>query len=84
MYSLDNYSIKKGITIPVKLYRGIKMSYIDLSSYKRCEGQLVTFPSFTSTSADQSIAEQYSYRLMDLQEKKNMGIFSVIIIKSLS
>ena len=80
MYSLDNYSIKKGITIPVKLYRGIKMSYIDLSSYKRCEGQLVTFPSFTSTSADQSIAEQYSYRLMDLQEKKNMGIFSVIII----
>ena len=49
MYGLNDYKgEKKGLTKDIKLYRGLKMSYINLSFYERNIGNIITFPSLIS------------------------------------
>ena len=81
MYSLNDYmkNKNKGIKNNTIFYRGIKMSYIDLLYYFRCEGKYITFASFTSTSENKEVAELFSLRNEEKEERKNKNIYSVII-----
>ena len=60
-----------------QLYRGVKMNIIDLISYKNNENGIICFPSFTSTSVNRSVAENFSQRKnKELRKKDNY--FSVV------
>ena len=81
MNALDKYSINKGHGLRERktLYRGIKMSISDLLFFQMLEGQLVTFPSLTSTSIHKKVAEEFSWRNKSIKQREEKGIFSVIL-----
>ena len=80
--------LKKNETL---LYRGLKMSYINLSFYERNQNKVITLPSFTSCSTNNVIAEIFSGRkycqyyedkgkyYYDLEDRKKNKLFSVLI-----
>ena len=62
MYSLNYYAEnkKKGLKEDnLKLYRGIQSNLYDLLSYERAKGEIICFPSFTSTSLKLEEAEKF-------------------------
>lgn len=61
------------------LYRGVKLSYLDLLPYEKNLGNIISFPNFTSSSSDLSIAEGFSNRNSSAQSRKNSNMFSVIL-----
>jgi hypothetical protein len=77
MFCLNEFGVykDKGIVVDTTLYRGTRLNYIDLLLYERNLGKIITFPSFTSTSLEKSVAENFSGR-KDLSS--NNGLFSVI------
>ena len=63
MYSLNYYSERKNKGVKednLKLYRGINSNLYDLLSYERSKGELICFPSFTSSSRDLEQAKLFS------------------------
>ena len=63
IFSLNQYSIKKekGIrTDGLKIYRGLKANLSDLLYYESALGELICFPSFTSTSKRFDVAKEFS------------------------
>ena len=51
MYGINDYNDeKKGLKENRKLYRGLTMSYINLSFYERNIDNIITLPSLTSCS----------------------------------
>ena len=88
MYGLNDINGEnKGLKGNDKLYRGLTMSYINLSFYERNIDNIITFPSFTSCSIKKDIAKMYSGRIssstsyyIPLEKRKTDGIFSVLII----
>ena len=77
MFCLNEYGVykDKGIIADTTLYRGTRLNYIDLLLYERNLGKIITFPSFTSTSEEKSVAEEFSGR-NDLGN--NNGLYSVV------
>ena len=77
MFCLNEYGVfeEKGVVADTTLYRGTKLNYIDLLLYERNIGKIITLPSFTSTSVEKRVAENFSGR-KDLNSNK--GLFSVI------
>jgi len=85
---LDNTNkLKKNETL---LYRGLKMSYINLSFYERNQNKVITLPSFTSCSTNKEIGEIFSGRrkycqdnnksyYYSLEDRKKNKLFSVLI-----
>lgn len=76
IYSLNEYAKNKnkGIkTDGLKLYRGIKTYLSSLLYYERTKGQLICFPSFTSSSLDFDVAKKFS------ENNKNDEEYSTII-----
>ena len=61
-----------------KLYRGVKMSYINLLPYERAKGKLIILSSFISTIEDHYIAEMFSGRKNSIQLYKLNLKFSTI------
>ena len=63
MYSLNKYAEKKdkGLKKTLKLYRGIRANLYDLLNYQRAKGEIICFPSFTSTSRNYQIAERFAF-----------------------
>ena len=90
LYGLNDYNgEKKGLKKNIKLFRGLKMSYINLSFYERNKNNIITFPSLTSCSIDKNIAEcfcgrkksiYYPDKFCRIEERKKDGQFSVLII----
>ena len=91
MYGLNDIKDeKKGLKRNDKLYRGLKMSYINLSFYERNINNIITLPSFISCSIDENIAKCFCGRIEDeinypnhfypLQKRKIEKKFSVLII----
>ena len=80
MYSLNLFgNEQKNQTCEMKLYRGMNLDIINLLPYKNCEGKIIVFPSFTSTTFDLSIAEKnFSYRNKPVEYRKEKKIFAVI------
>ena len=81
IYSLNLYG-KQQNTYENKesiLYRGMQLSYIDLLPYEKNLGNIISFPNFTSSSSDLSIAEGFSNRNSSAQSRKNSNMFSVIL-----
>ena len=78
--------LKKNETL---LYRGLKMSYINLSFYERNQNKVITFPSFTSCSTNKVIGEIFSGRkkgqgfyenyYYPLENRKKNKLFSVLL-----
>ena len=60
--SLNKYAQKKGKGLKEnkKLYRGIKSNLSDLLDYERAKGEIICFPSFTSSSMDIDVAKRFS------------------------
>ena len=56
---------KKRLKKDCTLYRGLKMSYINLSFYERNINEIITFPSFTSCSFSKSKAQIFSGKIKD-------------------
>jgi hypothetical protein len=76
IYSLNEYAKNrnKGIkTDGLKLYRGIKTYLSSLLYYERAKGQLICFPSFTSSSLELDVATRFS------EENKKDEEYSTII-----
>ena len=71
IYCLNIYSEKenKGIKESLKLYRGIRINYSDLLSYKRLKGELICFPSFTSSSKALERAQIFAKKVEEGDEK---------------
>ena len=86
MYGLNDYKgEKKGLTKDIKLYRGLKMSYINLSFYERNIGNIITFPSLISCSTEENIGRIFSGReelrkFYPIKKRRENGIFSVLFI----
>ena len=79
MYCLNLFgNEQKNQTSELKLYRGMRLDIITLLPYKNCEGKLIVFASFTSTSIDLAPAKDFSFRNKSTEYRKNMGIYSVI------
>ena len=77
MFCLNEYGVYKntGVIVDTTLYRGTKLNYIDLLLYERNLGKIITLPSFTSTSVEKRVAENFSGRE---SLESNNGLFSVI------
>ena len=81
MYQLNRYGNVHGLTESKTLYRGIKMNYTDLLLYKRFEGRIVCFPSFTSSTEKKEVAENFNEKDGDtLEDRKKKKVFSVIMV----
>ena len=90
MYGIIDYKKEaKGLKENKRLYRGLTMSYINLSFYERNEGNIITFPSLTSFSSDEYIAKCFCGKIKDnnypnyyypIEKRKSEGIFSVMYI----
>ena len=61
------------------LYRGMQLSYIDLLPYEKNLGNIISFPNFTSSSSDISVAKNFSNRNSSVESRKNSNLFSVIL-----
>jgi len=62
MYSLNSYAQKDDkycLINEKKFYRGIKVSFATLLRYKRAKGKIIVFPSFTSTSEEDRLANMW-------------------------
>ena len=89
MYGINDYNNeKKGLKNNMKLYRGLIMSYINLSFYERNVDNIITLPALTSCSSDEYIAKCFSGREKDInyqeyfystERRKKEGKFSVMI-----
>ena len=90
MYGLNDYNgEKKGLKKNIKLFRGLTMSYINLSFYERNINNIITFPSLISCSEKKNIAEcfcgrkkslSYPGKFYPIEKRKKEGKFSVLII----
>lgn len=81
MYQLNRYGNVHGLTESKTLYRGIKMNYTDLLLYKRFEGRIVCFPSFTSSTEKKEVAENFNEKDGDtLEDRKNKKVFFVTMV----
>ena len=60
MYGINELDNKNKLKGESTLYRGLKMSYINLSFYERNIDKVITLPSFTSCTTDKPIAEIFS------------------------
>ena len=87
------YGLNEEINFDLKsnkiLYRGLKISYINLSFYERNINNIITFPSFISTSGNKDIAECFCGRrrmvgydgyFIPIEERKSHNKFSLLII----
>ena len=89
MYGINDINNEsKGLKSNLALFRGLKMSYINLSFYERNINQIITLPSFTSCSSNRKIAEVFSGRremvgynehLFPIEKRKECGYFSTFI-----
>ena len=55
MYAMSVYAKTNpsfGLSSSMILYRRLTLRYVDLNSYKTCEGDIICFPGFTSTSTN--------------------------------
>ena len=75
MYNLNEYSQKKGkgVKESKEFYRGIKMNLCDILSYERSKGEIICFPSFTSTTPIRNIAKKFA------EENKTKNQYEIII-----
>ena len=81
MYSLNSYAETNNAYFKsnnIKVYRGIKIPYSCLLQYERAKNKIIVFSSFTSTSLDKSIANNFSSRDERLSLYKANLKFSVI------
>ena len=65
MYSLNNYAQKNNmfcIKNNKQLYRGVKLTYSNLLPYERAKGKIILLTSFTSTTEDETLANNWSGR----------------------
>ena len=68
IYCLNSYASKnnKGIKKDgLKLYRGLFLNFSDLLSYERLKGELICYPSFTSTSKKLEVAKIFAMNHKD-------------------
>ena len=81
IYSLNLYGKQQNTweNKEITLYRGMVLSYIDVLPYEKNLGNIISFPNFTSSSTELSVAESFSRRNSSAQERKNSNIFSVIL-----
>ena len=83
MYSLNNFG-KTGKTYydinKNELRRGLKMPYSSLLPYERAKGKVILLSSFTSTSEDVKVAENFSGRKNTKSLYNTRKRFSVILI----
>ena len=79
-YCLNYWAVNKGkgINEDLTLYRGFPIRYIDLLNYVKNIGQVITFPSFTSTSKKYETAEEFS---LDKSDENQFSVVLVIIHK---
>ena len=83
MYSMDKYATKscKGLKTNQYLYRGMRLDVIEVLNYERMIGQIITFPSFLSTSLIVEKAadpEHFGGRKVAIKTRKKTGKFSVV------
>jgi len=65
MYSINNYGKDKDKFYNQDnkiIFRGAKIPYSNILTYKRAKGKIILFPSFTSTSESQKLAENWAGR----------------------
>lgn len=81
IYSLNLYGSQQNTfeNKDVILYRGLRLSYIDVLPYEKNLGNIISFPNFTSSSTNLNIAESFSGRTSSVDERKKNNIFSVIL-----
>ena len=79
MYSLNSYAQKNDkycLINEKKLYRGIKVSFATLLRYKRAKGKIIVFPSFSSSSEEEKIANMW----LEFSSNDSNRCFSVLFI----
>ena len=79
MYSLDLFGDEqKNQNREITLYRGMRLDIIGLLPYKNCEGKIIVFPGFTSTSINIETSKNFSDRNSSPEYRKNQKIYSCI------
>ena len=78
--SLNIYGIKekKGFNSKAVLYRGVLFNYSLITNYLRNIGNIITFPSFLSTTLDKEVAKEFSH--YNTPKKERNGLFSTTYI----
>ena len=78
--SLNIYGMKekKGFNYKCELYRGVLLEYSYILKYLKNIGNIITIPSFFSTSLDLDIAKEFAHYNEPKQNRNNL--FSVIYI----
>ena len=78
--SLNIYGMKekKGFNYKCELYRGVLLEYSYILKYLKNIGNIITIPSFFSTSYDLDIAKEFAHYNEPKQNRNNL--FSVIYI----
>ena len=82
MYSLNRYAKQEGKyhNLNINVFRGAKMSYLDILQYERAKGKIIVLSSFTSTSQNEILAQKWSGRKDSKALFKTNLKFSVIFI----
>ncbi len=80
IYSLNLYGKQQNTweNKEITLYRGMRLSYIDVLPYEKNLGNIISFPNFTSSSTELSVAENFSSRNSSAESRKSSNFFSVI------
>lgn len=83
IYSLNKFNKEGyGETNNRFLYRGMRLDMTEILNYERYEGNILCFPSFTSTSKFLDIAampERYGGREVEIRTRAKKGLFSVVL-----
>ena len=76
--SLNIYGFKekKGFNSKAEIYRGVLLDYSLILNYLKNIGNIITFPSFFSTSLDKEIAHEFAHYNKPKNERNNL--FSTI------
>ena len=82
IYSLNKFNklTSNGEKSNRNLYRGMRLDMIEILNYKRYEGSILCFPSFTSSSKVlPAAANRYGGRNTSVPTREGEGLFSVVL-----
>ncbi len=81
MYKIVQYGseMRKGLTNEITLYKGMQLNIIDLFEFIKNEKLFIAFPYFMMLTSKKELAEVNSKRNLNLIQRKDKNIFSVIL-----
>ena len=81
MHSLVEYGEKrnKAVNYAMSFYKGLQLNIVDIMEFLKNRNNIITFQYFLSVSSKKGLAEMFSKRKIEVQERKEKQFYSVIL-----